>query len=106
MNKNNKSYILDVENIVKFVFDDASSRDTDSEITEVYINDEETNDLVLSTKQLRELKGGDNSSKYSIRYDMIKTFIGLISDMETDVPTFGETLIFNSMINEGFIKEI
>ena len=37
---------------------------------------------------------------------MIKTFIGLISDMETDVPTFGETLIFNSMINEGFIKEI
>lgn len=102
------SYILDLDNIMKFIFESDAERDMDSEITEVYVIDEETNELTLASKQLRELKGGDNTSKFTIRYDMIKMFIDMISSLEMndEVNSFGETLIFNTMINEGLIKEI
>jgi hypothetical protein len=102
------SYILDMDNVMKFVFESNIERDMDSEITEIYTTDEETNELTLATKQLRELKGGDNTSKFTIKYDMLKMFIDMISNLEMndEVNSFGETLIFNTMINEGLIKEI
>ena len=101
------SYVLDMDNVMKFIFDLNSQRDMDSEITEVYMVDEETNELSLTTKQLRELKGGDNTSKSTIRYDMIKMFIDIISDLDmSGANSFGESLIFNTMINEGLIKEV
>ena len=101
------SYVLDMDNIMKFVFDSDSKRDMDSEITEVYVADDETNELTLTTKQLRELKGGDNTSKSTIRYDMMKMFIDMIADLDMDgANSFGESLIFNTMINEGLNKEI
>jgi hypothetical protein len=101
------SYVLDMDNVMKFIFDLNSQRDTDSEILEVYTVDDETGELVLTSKQLRELKGGDNTSKSTIRYDMFKMFIDMISDLEMDgVNSFGESIIFNTMINEGLIKEV
>lgn len=101
------SYILDVENIIKFIFDSDVKRDMDTEITEVYVVDEETNEMTLTTKQFREFKGGDNTSKSTIRYDMVKMFIDMISDIDMDgANSFGESLIFNTMINEGLIKEV
>ena len=39
------SYVLDMDNIMKFVFDSDSKRDMDSEITEVYVADDETNEF-------------------------------------------------------------
>ena len=102
----NKKYILNIENIMDFIFD-SDKRDSDSEITEVYVSDDDTKELMLSTKQLREVKGGDNSPKFTIRYDMLKTFLDLISDMDVNgAASFGENLIYNTMINEGFITEI
>ena len=102
----NKKYILNIENVMNFIFD-SDKRDSDSEITEVYVSDDDTKELMLSTKQLREVKGGDNSPKFTIRYDMLKTFIDMISDMGLDgTSTFGENLIYNTMINEGLITEI
>lgn len=104
---NNGKYVLDMENILKFIFESDIKRDMDSEITEVYVTDEETHELTLTTKQLRELKGGDNTSKSTIRYDMVKMFIDMISDLDTSgVNSFGESLIYNTMINEGLIKEL
>ena len=101
------SYILDIENLTKFIFDSDVKRDMDSEITEVYVVDEETNEMVLTSKQFREFKGGDNTSKSTIRYDMVKMFIDMISDIDMDgANSFGESLIFNTMINEGLIKEV
>ena len=101
------SYVLDMDNIMKFIFESDTQRDTDSEITEVYMTDEDTNELTLATKQLRELKGGDNTSKATMRYDMMKMSIDMISEIELDgTSTFGESLIFNTMLNEGMIKEV
>ena len=104
---NRVKYVLDLENIMNFVFDSNINRDSESEITEMYLLDEETNDMVLNTKQLREVKGGDTTQKATIRYDMMKMFIDIITDLDMDgANSFGESLIFNTMINEGLIKEV
>lgn len=103
----NKKYIINIENLMNFIFEDDIKRDTDSEITEVYVSDDETNEMMLSTKQIREVKSGDSSSKFNIKYDLIKNLIDMISEMETDVDTdFGKRLIFNTLCTYGIITEI
>lgn len=106
---NRVKYVLDLENIMNFVFDSNINRDSESEITEMYLLDEETNDMVLNTKQLREVKGGDTTQKATIRYDMIKMFIDTLLDLdvsENSQWSFGEALIFNTMAENELIKEI
>ena len=44
---NRVKYVLDLENIMNFVFDSNINRDSESEITEMYLLDEETNDMVF-----------------------------------------------------------
>ena len=48
---NKVKYVLDLENIMKFVFESDAPRDSESEITEMYLLDEESKDMVLNTKQ-------------------------------------------------------
>ena len=103
----NKKYIINIENLMNFIFEDDIKRDTDSEITEVYVSDDDTNEMMLSTKQIREVKSGDSSSKFNIKYDLIKNFIDMISDMESDMDSdFGKRLIFNTLCTYGIITEI
>lgn len=102
---NKKNYILNIEKIFEFVFSD-DERIKDSEIVETYIEDETTNNLVLANKQLRELKGGDNSSKQTLRYDMIKMYIDILSEYEAGHPTLIENMIFDTMIANEFIIEL
>lgn len=104
MGKTEEIFLIDVDNIMKFVFESDMKRDTDSEITETYIADENDGDMVLTTKQYREVKGGDNTSKQTIRYDLIKTMLEMIADMDFNAQTFRESLIFNTLCNEGIIK--
>lgn len=102
-------YVLDLENIMKFVFETDTQRDSESEITEMYLLDEESKDMVLNTKQLREVKGGDATQKSTIRYDMIKMFIDTLLDLDVSEHSqwsFGEALIFNTMAENELIKEI
>lgn len=106
---NKVKYVLDLENIMKFVFESETQRDSESEITEMYLLDEESKDMVLNTKQLREVKGGDTTPKSTIRYDMIKMFIDTLLDLdvsENSQWSFGEALIFNTMAENELIKEI
>lgn len=106
---NRVKYVLDLDNIMKFVFESDVNRDSESEITEMYLLDENTNDMVLNTKQLREVKGGDTTSKSTMRYDMIKMFIDTLLDLdvgENSQWSFGEALIFNTMAENELIKEI
>ena len=55
---------------------------------------------------MRETKNGDTTAKNTIKYDLLKMFVEYIMDSDFSDPSFGETIIFNSMINEGLIKEI
>ena len=76
-----------------------------SEIVDIYGSDEDNN-LVLTQRQMRETKNGDTTAKNTIKYDMLKMFVEYIMDSDFSEPSFGETIILNSMINEGLIKEI
>lgn len=107
---NSKKYTIDLNRLFEFVFDEGYSRITDSEIVETYIEDDETKNLVLANKQLRELKAGDNSSKQAIRYDMVKLFVDLLMSIDLDegieALSFGEILIINTLLSQGILVEI
>lgn len=99
------NYILDLENIIKFCFD-YDDKTSDSEITEVYVTDETTKNLNLTSKQIREVKSGDVSSRQTVKYDLIKTFISDLMDMDESNLTFGDSVIVNTMLSEGLLKQV
>lgn len=106
---NDKSYVFDINKIMEFCFDLVDERTNDSEITESYVVNEENNKLEVVSKQVREIKGSDNTSKNTIRYDMIKMFIDVLVNADNGEQrplTFGEAIIINTMINENLIREI
>ena len=105
MEEDNRAYILNLENIIDFVFGD-DERNGDSEITELYVMDEETKNMTLSTKQMREMKNGDDSNYQTIRYDIVKMLMDRLFDIENEELTFGETVVVNTMLTQGMITEI
>lgn len=105
MEEDNRAYILNLENIIDFVFGD-DERNSDSEITELYVMDEGTKNMTLSTKQMREMKNGDASNYQTIRYDIVKMLMDRLFDIENEELTFGETVVVNTMLTQGMITEI
>lgn len=103
--KINGNYILDIDNIIKFCFEN-DVKTGDSEITEVYMMDDENKGLTLSSKQLREVKSGDATNKQTMKYDLIKTFLADLIEVDSENVTFGDAIIINTMLNEGLLKEI
>lgn len=105
MEEENRAYVLNLENIFDFVFEEGS-RNCDSEITELYVMDEETKNLSLSTKQMREIKSDEMSNYQTIRYDMIKMLLDRLFEIENEELTLGETIVVNTMLTQGLITEI
>lgn len=105
MEEDNRAYVLNLENIINFIFED-DERNSDSEITEMYVMDEDSKNLSLSTKQMREVKSSDVSNYQTIRYDIMKMLMDRLFDIENEELTFGETVVVNTMLTEGFITEI
>lgn len=101
-----KSYIVDLERIFQFVFESDGDKNVDSELTELYVMDDETNNLSLSSKQVREMKSSEINNKQTIRYDMVKFLLTSLLSMNEDEVTFGETIMLNTMFREGIIKEV
>lgn len=98
-------YILNLENLLNFVFKESSNQMTDSEITETYVSDDSDNNLVLTTKQIRENKNNEDAAGQTVRYDIIKTLLDMISDVaNVDTLTFREQLAIDTLINEGIIE--
>lgn len=99
------NYMLDIENIIKYVFD-SDEVNGDSEITDLYVMDDESKNLILSTKQVREVKSSDDANKQTIKYDLIKMLIMGLMEVDSENATFGDVMLMNTMLNEGLIKEI
>ena len=103
-----KKYVLDIDTIMKWCLNSSNTPTKESEINEGY----DTNDdgeLVMLTKVIREAKSG-NIQDDTIRYDFIKIiltpFLGEIMT-ETDITeNFSYTMLFNTLINMGFLVEI
>lgn len=107
MKKKTDTYVYDLDAIMNYVFTDDGKRNNDSEITETYIADESSGQLSLVNKQLREVKGSDNSNKNTIRYDLMKFFMDQLNNFvaNDDVQsTIGEAMILNTMLHNGFVK--
>lgn len=100
-----KKYVLNLENIIAFIFDN-SERNNEQEITEVYVADEEDKKLNLTTKQLREVKSGD-TTKSTVRYDLIRALTEVVLNIEDmDEMMFNEVLSVNTLLSHGFLTEI
>lgn len=113
-----KKYYLDIKKILDFVNYSNAHPIKESEIIDTYQNDEEgeTNDeqntFGVSSKVIRETTSYGIAQIDNIRYDLIKTFIQQILDFgydeneKIDCPPFGFRITLNTLIKEGFLKEI
>lgn len=99
---NEVHYKFDVEKMLEFVF--KNSKETDTEITETYVN----SDGEASTqKTVREMKSEVGSTMTTIRYDLLKVFLGTLIETQADENgqgvSFGETLVINTLLDNGII---
>jgi hypothetical protein len=101
----NGNYVLDIDNIINFCFKNDNTS-TDSEKTEMYMLDEENGDMVLASRQVREVKNGDLTNLQTLKYDLVKNFIADLMNINENDITFGDSVIINTMINENFLKEV
>lgn len=104
--KLNEKLYYDLDAINNFIFGD-DSRDSNTEITETLLTDNDGN-LTTDNRIIHEVKAVD-SNKQTIRYDIIKMFMDVLNNVEInqdEIPlSFGETMIINTMIANGLVKE-
>ena len=105
-------YALDINNIIKFCYDTEDAVNSDSEITDLYVKNDETNEFELTSKQLREVKTAYDSNKVALKFDLIKLLVESLANMsaisgnDMKINNFGEQLIINTIFTNGLIKEI
>ena len=89
-------------------FADDGIRSNDVEITESQTRDDDGK-LITDSRITREVKSTD-SNKQTIRYDIIKTFMEVLDNVEIEQDatplSLGEKMVINTMGNYGLIKEI
>lgn len=104
----NEIYYLDINSIIKWVLNSSSKQVKELEINEGYDINEE-GDMELVTKIIRELKSTNNQDD-TIRYDFIKLlinpFLGEINNKEDFKYNFSYSLLYNTLIEMGFLKKI
>lgn len=101
-----KIYAFDTNAIMKWCLSSKDNPVKESEVTEGY-DMEDPN--VVGSKVVRELKS-PNTQDDTIRYDFIKMlispFLGEVNSYEDIEDDFSLTLMFNTLLNMGFIMEI
>lgn len=103
-----RRYFLDIDAIAKWCLSSSINPFKESEINEGYDTNED-GDLQMMTKVVRELKT-NNPQDDTIRYDLVKIlispFLGEVKTFEEVANNFSYTLLFNSLIDMGFLVEI
>lgn len=104
----NKKYYLDLDNIMKWCLSSSNTPIKETEINEGYDTNDD-GDLTMITKVIRETKANDTQSD-TIRYDLMKLilvpFLGGIKTIDEIIDNFSYTLLFNTLIELGFLVEI
>lgn len=104
----NKKYYLDMEAVSKWCLSSSTNPFKEIEINEGYDTDEEGG-VQLNSKVIRELKT-NNPQDDTIRYDLFKMlvapFLGEIKTTKEIQDNFSYNLLFNSLVNMGFLVEI
>jgi len=106
--KINSNLIYDLDAINSFIFNN-NERTSDVEITETQTINPETNKLETNTRIVREVKSNDSSTS-TLKYDMLKTFMDVLDNIEIDQDlaplSLGEKMVLNTMVSHGLIKEV
>ena len=103
-------FTFDIKKICSFINDITGKEQKENEILDSYDFGDE-GEKKLSAKTVRELTVPGNGQE-TITYDLIKIFIIQVvafdaeGDIELDDLPFGTKLAFNTLITEGFLKEI
>jgi hypothetical protein len=107
MKQGDTSLIFDINKITEFVFGDPNKRNSEVEITETFVYDDEKEKMVPNVREVKEVKVGDFTSQNTIKYDMIKMFIDILDSIEDlKVMTLGQSITLNTLESYEFIKEI
>jgi hypothetical protein len=113
MNKNmlefeGETYYIDVNAIMKWCLSSGNNPFKETEINEGYDTNDD-GDIQMMTKVIRELKT-NNVQDDTVRYDFIKLllspFFGEIESKNDIKENFSFTLMFNSLINLGFLVKV
>lgn len=106
-----KYYVLDLDKLNKYIFESQTNKNSETELVEVYEMDrDESEDLVLTNKSIRDVKTKGNIQIDNIKYDLIKMFIEEFFEMPSTVTqetsTFGFIVAFNTLLNQGILTEV
>lgn len=99
-------FVIDMDGIMKWCLKSKDNPVKESEVTEAYDMEDDSN---VGSKVVRELKS-PNTQDDTIRYDFVKTLLTPFLNDVFDVMAIGNdfhlSLMFNTLIDMGFIKEI
>lgn len=99
------AYFLNLDNIFNYIFDNGTVEKNDSEITELYVMDESTKKMTLSTKEMHEVKSNGLTTNQTIRFELVKMLLERLLDMENSDMTLGDTIVVNTLLLEDLITE-
>lgn len=108
---NNKAYAINLNKIMNFYSNTDQNKVKETEIIDMYEMDE-NNIPKLISKQTREIKSNQASQDESFKYDLIKMFLTILLDNNTEIKDdeitadLGTLLAFNTFLENGFIYEI
>lgn len=114
--KQKTQYVLDLDEVLGFIFCPEEKRDIDVNITEKYQNvksDDGQERTVLVEKTRVENKSSDHSQHETLRYDLFRRLLDTFDELDFDedtkepiISSFTDELAFNTMFKYGFIKSI
>lgn len=104
-----KKYYLDVDAIMKWCLASTTNPFKEIEVNEGYDTNED-GDMSMMSRVVRELKT-NNAQDDTIRYDFFKLIVTpFIGNEEIDFneinDNFSYALLFNTLLNKGFLVEI
>lgn len=103
-----RKFYLDIDKLMEWCLSPSTSPLKETEINEGYDTNDE-GDLTMVTKVVRESKT-NNTQEGNIKYDFIKLclapFLSEITTYDEIEESFSYSLMFNSLINLGFLVEI
>lgn len=104
----NEKYYLDIDAIMKWCLSSSNNPFKETEINEGYDTNDD-GDIQMMTKVVRELKT-NNVQDDTVRYDFIKLLLApFLGDIKTNNElqnNFSYTMLFNTLINMGFLIKI
>ena len=107
MKRGDTNIIFDINKISEFVFGDPNKRNSEVEITESFVYDNEHDKMIPSTREVKEVKVTDFTGQNTIKYDMIKMFIDILDSIEDlSAMSLGQSITLNTLESYELIKDI